>query len=107
MAVQKYVLKHPEGGEASVNGLFAQEIVPIQAYSKVANEINSSRTKVLITHDDGIREGTTDQTLGKIKSAFHQWHPGNTTGGNASQVTDGGAFVLLMTRRKAEELGLT
>lgn len=64
------------------------------------------RTTVLVTEDDGIRHGTTAESLGKIKSAFPQWGAGKTTGGNASQVTDGAAVVLMMTRRKAEELGL-
>jgi acetyl-CoA acyltransferase 1 len=64
------------------------------------------RTTILITEDDGIRHGTTAEGLGKLKSAFPQWGAGKTTGGNASQVTDGAAAVLLMTRRKAEELGL-
>jgi acetyl-CoA acyltransferase 1 len=61
---------------------------------------------VIITEDDGIRHGTTAEVLGKIKSAFPQWGAGRTTAGNASQITDGAAAVLLMTRRKAEHLGL-
>ena len=64
------------------------------------------RTKVLVTKDDGIRPGTTKEKLAKIRAAFPQWGNGATTGGNASQITDGVAGVLLMTRRKAEELGL-
>lgn len=58
-----------------------------------------------MTEDDGIRHGTTAEALGKIKSAFPQWG-GKTTGGNASQITDGAAAVLLMRRSKAEELHL-
>jgi acetyl-CoA acyltransferase 1 len=65
-----------------------------------------TRTKIILTEDDGIRHGTTKEALGKIKGAFPQWGGGKTTGGNASQITDGAAAVLLMTRRKAEELGL-
>jgi acetyl-CoA acyltransferase 1 len=66
---------------------------------------SNERVKKLVSKDDGIRPGTTAEALGKIRPAFPQW--GNyTTGGNASQVTDGAAAVLLMTRRKAEELGL-
>jgi acetyl-CoA acyltransferase 1 len=52
------------------------------------------------------RAGTTAQALGKIRSAFPQWGNGTTTGGNASQVTDGAAAVVLMRRSKAEELGV-
>lgn len=52
------------------------------------------------------RAGTTAQALGKIRSAFPQWGNGTTTGGNASQVTDGAAAVVLMRRSKAKELGV-
>jgi acetyl-CoA acyltransferase 1 len=94
---------HSRAEEAQRNGTFSKEIMPTTAYS---NSSEGSRTKVQVTQDDGIRKGTTKESLAKIRAAFPQWSPGNTTGGNASQITDGGAFVLLMTRRKAEELGV-
>jgi len=83
---------------------FTKEIVPFTAYQKDA--ATGARKKVTVSKDDGIRYGTTKDTLLKIRSAFPQWPPARTTGGNASQVTDGAAAVLLMTRKKAEELGL-
>lgn len=89
---------------AAKAGYFANEIVPFNALVK--NPSTGEREKVVISADDGIRPGTTKEGLGKIKAAFPQWAPGNTTGGNASQITDGAAAVLLMTRRKAEELGV-
>lgn len=89
---------------AAKAGYFANEIVPFNALVK--NPSTGEREKVVISADDGIRPGTTKEGLGKIKPAFPQWAPGNTTGGNASQITDGAAAVLLMTRRKAEELGV-
>jgi len=85
-------------------GYFAKEIVPFTSYQK--DPTTGARKKVTVSKDDGIRYGTTKAALLKIKSAFPQWSPGQTTGGNASQITDGAAAVLLMTRRKAEELGL-
>ncbi|KAL0956703.1 hypothetical protein HGRIS_002826 [Hohenbuehelia grisea] len=85
-------------------GFFAKEIVPFAAYQVDAK--TGVRTKVVVDKDDGIRAGTTKETLGKLRSAFPQWTPSTTTGGNASQITDGAASVLLMTRRKANELGL-
>lgn len=94
---------HNRAEAAQRNGYFAKEIVPTTAYSKTAD---GKKVKVTVTEDDGIRKGTTPEALAKIRSAFPQWAPSNTTGGNASQITDGGAAVLLMTRRKAEELGL-
>jgi len=85
-------------------GYFAKEIVPFISFQK--DPVTGVRKKVTVSKDDGIRYGTTQTTLLKVKPAFPQWPPGQTTGGNASQITDGAAAVLLMTRRKAEELGL-
>ncbi|KAI0048327.1 thiolase [Auriscalpium vulgare] len=84
--------------------LFDEEIVPFTVFK--TDPATGARTKVVITQDDGIRAGTTKESLLKIRAAFPQWSPAQTTGGNASQVTDGAAAVLLMTRKKAEELGL-
>ncbi|KAH9982341.1 thiolase [Lactifluus volemus] len=89
---------------ADTAGYFAKEIVPFTTYRN--DPVTGARKEVIVSKDDGIRYGTTKDTLSKIKSAFPQWPPAQTTGGNASQVTDGAAAVLLMTRRKAEELGL-
>jgi acetyl-CoA acyltransferase 1 len=85
-------------------GYFAKEMVPFTSYSK--DPTTGVRKKVTVSKDDGIRYGTTKTTLSKIKSAFPHWLPAQTTGGNASQITDGAAAVLLMTRRKAKELNL-
>lgn len=89
---------------AQKGGIFAKEIVPLIVPR--TNTETGRRENVEVKWDDGIREGTTKETLLKLKSAFPQWRSGKTTGGNASQITDGAAAVLLMTRRKAEELGL-
>ncbi|GAA96761.1 uncharacterized protein L969DRAFT_247829 [Mixia osmundae IAM 14324] len=95
---------------AQKSGKFKQEIVPILAYtslpSKGDNGAAAPRQRKTVSDDDGIRPGTTAEGLSKVKSAFPQWGKGATTGGNASQITDGGACVCLMTRRKAQELGL-
>ena len=84
-------------------GIFDDEIVPVTVPTKGPD---GSKTTKVVKRDDGIRAGTTPEGLAKIKGAFKQWPPSQTTGGNASQITDGGAFILLMTRRKAQELGL-
>jgi len=84
-------------------GYFAEEIVPFIVFQK---DSTGNRVLVEVTQDDGIRPGTTKENLANIRPAFPQWGMGTTTGGNASQVTDGAAAVLLMTRRKANELGL-
>ncbi|BEJ18005.1 hypothetical protein CspHIS471_0702820 [Cutaneotrichosporon sp. HIS471] len=85
---------HNRAEAAQNSGIFADEIAPIT--------INGT----VVVKDDGIRPGTTPEKLAKLRGAFAQWPPSQTTGGNASQITDGGAYVLLMTRRRAEELGL-
>lgn len=105
-------LSQQRAEKAQNTGLFDAEILPVDALvlptgtPAASGGPAPSRTKVRVTKDDGIRPGTTKEKLSKIKSAFPQWGNGATTGGNASQITDGVAGVLLMTRRKAEELGL-
>jgi len=79
---------HAKAHNARSKGLFADEIIA------VGN----------VKHDDGIRPGTTAETLKKLKPVFHE--NGSTTAGNASQLTDGAAAVLLMTREQAENRGL-
>jgi acetyl-CoA acetyltransferase family protein len=56
------------------------------------------------TSDEGIREGTTAESLAGLKPAFKE--DGKITAGNSSQVSDGAAAVLLMTAEKADELGV-
>ncbi|KZT30715.1 thiolase [Neolentinus lepideus HHB14362 ss-1] len=85
-------------------GYFEKEIVPFDVSFK--DPATGARTKVRVAKDDGIRYGTTKETLLKVKPAFPQWPPAQTTGGNASQISDGAAAVMLMSRRKAEELKL-
>ncbi|KAI1431484.1 Thiolase, N-terminal domain-containing protein [Xylaria sp. CBS 124048] len=83
-------------------GWFDDEIVPVT--TKVKGPDGVMKT-VTITKDEGIRPGTTAEGLLKIRPAFPQWGP-MTTGGNASQVTDGASALVLMKRSKAMELGL-
>ncbi|EJT78423.1 3-ketoacyl-CoA thiolase [Gaeumannomyces tritici R3-111a-1] len=94
-------LSFQKAERAQKAGLFDEEIVPIKTKLKDAN---GEVKEVTISKDEGIRPGTTAETLGKIRVAFPQWGP-TTTGGNASQVTDGAAAVLLMKRSTAVKLG--
>ena len=89
---------------AQKNKLFSEEIVPFTVLRKEGS--SGQRVPVVITDDDGIRYGTTQANLSKIKPAFPQWGNSTTTGGNASQITDGAAAILLMSRREAEKRGL-
>lgn len=65
---------------------------------------DGKETEVLVDKDDGVRKGTTMQTLAKLKPAFRKG--GSTTAGNASQVTDGAAIALLMKRSTAKQLNI-
>ena len=89
--------------QAQKSGWFNDEIIPVK--TTIKDPKTGQLTQVEITKDDGIRYGTTEVSLSKIKGAFPQWGNGSTTGGNASQITDGAAAVLLMRRSVAEQLG--
>ncbi|KIW62320.1 hypothetical protein PV04_10503 [Phialophora macrospora] len=82
-------------------GWFDDEIVPITTKVKDAE---GNWKEVTLTKDEGPRYGTTLESLLKIRPALPQFGD-KTTGGNASQVTDGAAAILLMKRSKALELG--
>lgn len=94
---------------AQKSGWFDDEIVPIAitttAETGAASPASTTTQKKVISRDDGIRYGTTAESLGRIRAAFPQWAPSHTTGGNASQITDGAAAILLMKRSRAIELG--
>jgi acetyl-CoA acetyltransferase family protein len=83
-------------------GWFDDEIVPIT--TKVKDPKTGELKTITVTKDEGPRYGTTLESLLKIRAAMPQFGD-KTTGGNASQVTDGAAAILLMKRSKATELG--
>jgi acetyl-CoA C-acetyltransferase len=78
-------------------GRFKAEIVAIEVVSKKGSSFFDT--------DEYIRPGTTVQTLSELKPAFSK--DGTVTAGNASGLNDGAAAVLMMSARKAEQLGLT
>jgi acetyl-CoA acyltransferase len=84
-------------GAAARNGWFKNEIVPVE----VRREDGS---RDLITSDEGVRPDTTPEKLAALKPAFRP--DGVITAGNSSQITDGAAAVLVMEKKKAQELGL-
>jgi acetyl-CoA acyltransferase 1 len=91
---------HMKAKKARELGYFAKEIAPIKV---TRTDKEGNETQVLVEHDDGIRVNTTPEKLAKLKPAFKKG--GLTTAGNSSQVTDGAAAVLMMTRRLANKLG--
>lgn len=97
---QLAVDSHAKALRAQKAGLFKAEIVPV----KTTVEVNGEEKEVVVSEDEGPRAGTTLEGLAKLKPAFKK--DGSTTAGNASQVSDGAAAVLLMKRSKAKQLGL-
>lgn len=90
--------------EAIKAGRFKEEIIPIEAFKYKVKNGKRIRETVVFDTDDGVRWPTTVEDLGKLKSPFKAG--GVVTAGNASQMTDGAAFSLLMTAEKAKALGL-
>ncbi|ORZ37063.1 thiolase [Catenaria anguillulae PL171] len=88
---------HQKAAKAQQQGLFDEEIVPVTITKE-------DGTEAVISKDDGIRANTTAEGLAKLKPAFSA--DGCTTAGNASQVSDGAAAVLLARRSVAQKLGL-
>ncbi|KAL3424507.1 acetyl-CoA acetyltransferase [Phlyctema vagabunda] len=89
--------------KAQQDGLFDEEIAPLKV--KWEDPKTDEVKEITVSKDDGIRPGITAESLGKIKPAFSK--DGSIHAGNASQISDGAAAVLLMKRSKAEELGQT
>ncbi|MCJ1909480.1 thiolase family protein [Planococcus ruber] len=91
------VQSHQRAKTAIDNGHFEKEIVPIEIESE-------GGVKQSVAVDEGPRPGTTMEVLGGLKTVFDE--NGVITAGNASQMSDGASAVLLMSREKADELGL-
>lgn len=89
--------------KAQQDGLFDEEIAPLTV--KWEDPKSGETKEITVAKDDGIREGITAESLGKIKPAFSK--DGSIHAGNASQISDGAAAVLLMKRSTAERLGQT
>ena len=91
------LLSHQRAIHAQNEGRFDREIMPIEV-------IGEDGTKTLITQDEGPRRGTSLEKLATLPAAFKE--DGSIHAGNASQMSDGAAVVLVMSKEKALELGL-
>jgi acetyl-CoA acyltransferase len=91
--------------QATKEGRFEREIIPVLSKLKDRETGNIIESGETVSTDEGIRPGTTVETLGKLKPAFKP--DGKVTAGNSSQITDGAAAVLIMSEEKAAALGLT
>jgi len=92
---------YQKAAAAQKAGLFDEEIYPLTV--KWQDPKTEEWKEIKVEKDDGIRAGVTAESLGKIKPAFAK--NGSIHGGNASQISDGAAAVLLMKRSRAEALG--
>ncbi|MEV5819849.1 acetyl-CoA C-acetyltransferase [Micromonospora harpali] len=89
---------HQRAAAAQKNGHFADEITPVIIPQRKGDP-------VVISEDEGIRPDTTVESLGRLRPAFTS--DGTITAGSASPISDGAAAVVVMSKAKARELGLT
>ena len=89
---------HQRAALATKNGLFEAEITPVMIPQRKGDPIE-------FREDEGIRGDTTAESLGGLRPAFAK--DGTITAGTSSQISDGACAVVVMSKAKAEELGLT
>jgi acetyl-CoA acyltransferase len=95
------VRSHRLAAQATAEGRFEREIVPVAVKDDAGND-----TDELVTADEGIRPDSSVEVLAGLKAAFKP-DGGKITAGNSSQITDGSAAVLIMSEEKAAALGYT
>ena len=88
---------HERAANAIKNGLFAEEIVPVEVKQRKGDPI-------VVDTDEGVRPETTIESLGSLRPAFDP--EGTITSGNASQISDGGAAVVVMSAERARSMGI-
>ncbi|MFD9682375.1 acetyl-CoA C-acetyltransferase [Rhodococcus sp. NPDC059969] len=89
---------HQNAARAWKDGYFDNEVVPVSIPQRKGDPI-------VFAQDEGIRADTTTESLGTLRPAFSK--DGTITAGSASPISDGAAAVVVMSKTKAEELGLT
>ncbi len=89
---------HERAAAAQKEGRLADEIAPVSIPQRKGDPI-------VVENDEGVRPGTTMESLGALRPAFSK--DGTITAGNASQISDGGAALIVMSKAKADELGAT
>ncbi|WP_411080878.1 acetyl-CoA C-acetyltransferase [Streptomyces sp. cmx-18-6] len=90
-------LSHQRAAAAQKNGIFEAEITPVEIPQRKGEP-------VVFSQDEGIRPETTVESLGKLRPAFAK--DGTITAGTSSQISDGAAAVVVMSKARAQELGL-
>ena len=97
------VASNAKAAAAIAAGRFADEIIPVEVEKTAIVGGKVKRTKELVTVDDGVREGTTLESLAKVKPAFKVGGP--VTAGNSSQLTDGAAVSMVVSEEYLERIG--
>ena len=96
---------HQKAKQAIDNGHFKKGIMPIEITETYINEKNKKATRnYTVDTDEGVRADTTLEALAKLKPAFAM--KGSVTAGNSSQTSDGASFVVVMSDRLMQSLGL-
>ncbi len=88
---------HQKAAVAWKNGVFDDEVVPVTIPQRKGDPI-------VVSTDEGVRGDTTAESLGKLRPAFNK--EGTITAGSSSQISDGACAVVVMSKAKAEELGI-
>jgi acetyl-CoA C-acetyltransferase len=88
---------HERAAAAMKNGHFEEEITPVSIQQRKG-------APLIVNEDEGVRPGTTAESLASLRPAFAA--DGTITAGSASQISDGGAAVIVMSKEKAAELGI-
>ena len=89
-------MSHGRAAAAMKNGVFDDEVVPVAVPHRKGDP-------VMVTDDEGVRPDASAETLARLRPAFAA--DGTVTAGSSSQISDGAAAVVVMSRAKAEELG--
>ncbi len=88
---------HQKAAQAWKNGVFDDEVVPVEIPQRRGEPI-------VVSQDEGVRGDTTAESLAKLRPAFSK--EGSITAGSSSQISDGACAVVVMSKAKAEELGI-
>ncbi|HEY0737967.1 MAG TPA: acetyl-CoA C-acetyltransferase [Herpetosiphonaceae bacterium] len=101
----EFALRSHQNGAAAIDtGKFRDEIVPLDVEMTVLKGDKAQAKQFTFDVDEGVRRDTSREALAKLKPVFSV--KGTVTAGNSSQTSDGAAAVLVMSREKADELGL-
>ena len=95
---------HVKAANALDKGFFKDEIVPVNVKEVYFEDNQRKEREYTVSEDEGVRRSTTAAGLAKLRPVFAQG--GSVTAGNSSQMSDGAAFVLVMSERMVKELNL-